>query len=98
MMSSPISSLEYSMEGGTGLAWGRGRNFFVVLGRDILAVVPRAGRDSGVVAIAGRIWAQHGLKEDPPTTDWRKGLPEGTERILHSALRTSPPHHYLTPH
>lgn len=43
------------MEGGAALAWGRWRNFFVVLGRDILAVVPGAGRDSEVVAIVGRI-------------------------------------------
>lgn len=38
------------------MAWGRWRNFFVVLGRDILAAVPRAARDSEVVAIVGRIW------------------------------------------
>lgn len=55
MVSSLNPFLEYSMEGGAALAWGRWRNFFVVLGRDILAVVPGAGRDSEVVAIVGRI-------------------------------------------
>lgn len=35
---------------------GKVEEFFVVLGRDSLAAVPRAARDSEVVAIVGRIW------------------------------------------